>query len=442
MVVSDPTESHPDSGELASLAYGSLEKQKAKGVIKHLLRGCTRCAVQVAPEAELLLPQRSRRPIGDGTEYEPPIERAFDKARLHWRSLVTGQELVEEPAQEGGPAPWTPGEGEERCKALLLASWKQRYSDPSAMVALASLAAAEAEKRTEMSPEPDASRFDALAEAWAELGNAHRVNNDLREAEISLCHAACYAARGTRSPAVIARILDRTASLCTDQRRFKEAAELLDRVHALYREAGDLHLAGRAWISKGTSRSYAEDAEQGLRLIGAGLGLIDPRRDPSLVFSAVHTLIDITVRQERFAEARRLLALSRRLYVEHAGILNLLKRRWHEGKIAAGLGSLAEAEADFLAVRAGFAEHRMPYTVAIVSLDLATLYLRQGRLEETRELVEQTLATFRSLGIRREAIAALLVLHRALGRQKATLDLMYLVTARIRRVADGPMQPS
>jgi tetratricopeptide (TPR) repeat protein len=441
MVASDPAESHPDSGKLAILVYGNLEKRQAKDVIKHLLRGCPQCAREVAPEAELLLPQNAPRPAGDGGEYESPIERAFDKARLHWRSLKTGQTLAESEAVAlSGAPPWA--EGERRSQALLLASWKQRYNDPAAMVALASLAAAEAEAKAAMSPVPEPHLSDGLAEAWAELGNAHRVNNNLKEAELSLRHASRYAGQGTGSPAVVARVFDRTASLFTDQRKFREAAELLDRVHAIYREAGDLHLAGRAWISKGTSRSYAEDADQGLRLIGAGLSLIDPRRDPSLVFSAIHTLIDITVRQERFREAQRLLRLSRRLYAEHAGTLNLLKRRWLEGKIAAGLGSPEVAEADFLAVREGFAEHRMPYTVAIVSLDLASLYLRRGSLEETRRLVEETLATFRSLGIRREAIAALLVLHRALERQKATLGLMRLVTARIRRVADGPLQPS
>ena len=80
---SDAAESHPDSGELAGLVHGSLEKSQAKDTIKHLLRGCALCAAQVAPEAELLLPlphktPRPAPPVSDGTEYEPPIERAFE----------------------------------------------------------------------------------------------------------------------------------------------------------------------------------------------------------------------------------------------------------------------------------------------------------------------------------------------------------------------------
>lgn len=111
MVASDAAESHPDSGELTRLVHGSLEKSRAKDAIKHLLRGCAQCAAQVAPEAELLLPHKTSRsapPIGDGTEYEPPIERAFDKARRHWHALMTGEALPESELASvpGEPAAW------------------------------------------------------------------------------------------------------------------------------------------------------------------------------------------------------------------------------------------------------------------------------------------------------------------------------------------------
>lgn len=108
MLASDAAESHPDSGELASLVHGSLDKSRAKDAIKHLLRGCAQCAAKVAPEAELLLPQKTPPPLGDGTEYESPIERAFDKARLHWHALVTGEALPESELASvpGEPAAW------------------------------------------------------------------------------------------------------------------------------------------------------------------------------------------------------------------------------------------------------------------------------------------------------------------------------------------------
>jgi tetratricopeptide (TPR) repeat protein len=434
---------HPEAVELAEFIRGKLEEPKARLIVKHLLLGCPDCSATVEPEAEALLPGRALRAPSDGAEYEPSIDKAFETAQRHWYALQNGQRLAESDLAlpEELPAPWVGREGEERCHALLKASWKLRYNDPGAMVALATLATAEAEQ-TAAGRLDDPVLIDLLAKSWAELGNAHRVTNNLQDAELALRRAALCLGEGSGDPRLRARVLDRAASLLTDQRRFKEAGRLLDEVYAIHQTLGDPHLAGRALISKGTSHSYAEECEQGVRLIAAGLGLIEPRTDPSLVFSAIHTLIDLTVRQERFAEARRLLHLSRRLYTEHAGSLNLLKRRWLEGKIAAGLGDLANAETDLLAVRQGFALQRMPYTVAVASLDLATLYLRQGRTQETRRLVEETLATFQALSIRREAIAALLVLNRALERERATLDLMRAVTTRVRRGADGPTRRS
>jgi tetratricopeptide (TPR) repeat protein len=443
MVGKSVPEEHPEAVELAEFIRGKLDEPKARFVVKHLLLGCPGCGAMVEPEARLLLPGHALRPPSDGAEYEPPIDRAFKTAERHWQALQSGQRLAETDLAlpEELPAPWVGREGEERCHALLKASWKLRYSDPAAMVALATLATAEAEQ-TAAGRLDDPALIDLLAKSWTELGNAHRVTNNLQDAELALRRAALCLAEGSGDPRLRARVLDRISSLLTDQRHFKEAGQLLDEVYAIHQKLGDPHMAGRALISKGTSHSYAEESEQGMRLIAAGLGLIEPRTDPSLVFSAIHTLIDLTVRQERFAEAQRLLHLSRRLYAEHAGSLNLLKRRWLEGKIAAGLGDLATAEGDLLAVREGFAMQRLPYTVAIASLDLATVYLRQGRTRETRRLVEETLATFRVLDIRREAIAALLVLNRALERERATLGLMRAVTARVRRVADGPTRRS
>lgn len=443
MVGKSADQEHPPAVELAEFIRGKLEEPKARLVVKHLLLGCPDCSATVEPDAEALLPGRTLRPPSDGAEYEPAIDKAFATAQRHWYALQNGRRLAESDLAlpEELPAPWVGREGEERCHALLKASWKLRYNAPAAMVALATLATAEAEQAAAGRLD-DPALVDLLAKSWAELGNAHRVTNNLQDAELALRRATLCLGEGSGDPRLRARVLDRASSLLTDQRRFKEAGQLLDEVYAIHQTLDDPHMAGRALISKGTSHSYAGECGQGVRLIAAGLRLIEPRTDPSLVFSAIHTLIDLTVRQERFAEARRLLHLSRRLYAEHAGSLNLLKRRWLEGTIAAGLGDLANAETDLLAVRKGFALQRMPHTAAIASLDLATLYLRQGRTRETRRLVEETLATFQALSIRREAIAALLVLNRALERERATLGLMRAVTIRVRRVADDPTRRS
>src|SRR4029077_10693353 len=93
--------------------------------------------------------------------------------------------------------------------------------------------------------------MDLRARAFAELGNARRINEQFSEAERDFSRARAFLAEGTGDFLLEARVLDLEASLLSDQARFEDAISLLGKVHNLYQEAGDTHLAGRALISKG-----------------------------------------------------------------------------------------------------------------------------------------------------------------------------------------------
>ncbi|MDP9119754.1 MAG: hypothetical protein M3O15_00005, partial [Acidobacteriota bacterium] len=278
---------------------------------------------------------------------------------------------------------------------------------------------------------------DLRARAWAELGNAHRLGDDFIHAERDFACAMGHAEKGTGNPLLLARIMDLTASLYTDQRRFREAFHLLDWVHAIYRANGELHLAGRALLSKGLSMGYGNDYEEGIRLLAAGLELVDRRGEPELVLGAVHNLVWFLVESGHLKEGRRLLWWSRQLYARHGDLLLSIKVRWIEGKIAAGLGDFDDAEIAFWEARDGFEDLHRPYDVAVISLNLAAVWLAQGRNQEVREMVGELLATFRNLGIRREAIASLLVLQRAVDRERVTQHLVRSVAARLQRLEPG-----
>ena len=56
-------------------------------------------------------------------------------------------------------------------------------------------------------------------------------------------------------------------------------------------------------------------------------------------------------------------------YGEHPDLYARSRLAWIEGKIAAGLGHLDEAEAAFLAIRQHFLEEGNGYDAATVSLD-------------------------------------------------------------------------
>lgn len=304
----------------------------------------------------------------------------------------------------------------------------------------ASLAVSLAQQISQEHTRNRAELADLQARAWAELGNAHRVADDLTTAEADLARALECAEEGTGDPRLLALLMDLTASLYIDQRRFAEAVQLLDCIHAIFRSLGETHHAGRALISKGIATGYALATDEAVRLLGHGLLLIDAARDPKLVLAGVHSLLYFLVDGGRLAEASRLLVLSRPLYVAQGEKLEELKARWLEGLIAAGLGDDTNAEKAFGEVRTGFAEAELPYDAALVSLALAEVWLRAGRTHEIKVLVDEMLAIFRARQIRREAIAALLMLREALEQEGATVSLLRTVASELERLEREPMR--
>ena len=435
---------HPTPAALERFLRGDLTPREAVPIVIHLLAGCEACKEQMAPLARVVfgrgtLPEPA---AGSGAEYDFPLFRAFAavrrfaSARAHEREEARRESA--RPREVPPPAPLSAAErsarDRQRCEAFLEQCRSLRHRDPEAAVLLARLAVTVAEHLTPETAGEAGAILDFQARALAELGNTRRVAGDFPGAEADLARALERAGRGTGDPLLLARIMDLSASIYTSQRRFDEAFQLLDWTHAIYRAQGDAHWAGRTLISKGVAAGYALDAGEAIRLIGEGLRQIDPRRDPGLVLVAVHGLINFLVEGSRFAEARRLMDLSRGLYAACGERFELLKARWVEGQIAAGLGDDATAEEAFLEVRAGFETSGLPCEAALAALDLAAVWLRQNRTGEIRELIDQTVAIFRARKIRREAIGALLMLREACEKQQATAALLQAVATELERL--------
>jgi len=468
---------HPTPTEVSRLVGGTLSRDARRRLVVHLLHGCPQCARLLAPALALtpaMLARRARRAAGravakPGTgisgagtpaatapagksrvpaeprpaagaaagrqaatadPYDQPVARACALALRRFRELRRERRTagMPRPAASGGQDGAAPGDlaprhlrGLLRVEMLLAASWNLRYDDPHEMVRLAELALFAAE-RLEKARHGRAAIADLRARAWAELANAYRVADDLARAEKAMARAVSWLHRGSGDPWLLARVADLMASLLSDQRRFGDAGELLDKVHRFYRRVGDLHLAGRALVSRGIFAGYDNDPRRALALLLQGLELIDVDRDSRLAVNAVHAILHNLVERGRHRQARILLWRSRSLLVRHGGRLPLLQLRWLEGRIHAGLSRLDLAEAELLAARQGFAAAGSPYHAALVGLDLATVWLRQGKTPQVRELVQEMIAAFRALRIAREAVAALLILREACDRDEATLE--------------------
>lgn len=448
-------ELHPSPLELERFLGGKLSPREATAIVGHLLRGCEVCQERMEPYTQSMFrPGRpcSTPPPWSPSEYDFPIFKAFGSVRRFAEKQAqdetrevkkdTERILLDVFAKETPAPEATPGSSRSglrsagswrRCEALLEQSRQLRASDPEGMVLTASLAASWADRldpRVYAAPK----LADLRALARAELGNARRVTGDIGGAEAEMGRALELVREGTGDTQLLVRILDFMASLYTDQRRFPEALELLDKIYRVHQSHGDCHLAGRALISKGITAGHALDTEQAIRLLSQGLAQIDPQRDPRLVLAAVHNLIWFLVEAGRLAEADRLLEQSRNLYAAHGEQLDHLKVLWLEGRIAAGLDDQGRAERSFQQVRTGFEEAELPYDAALVSLDLAALWLRQSRTVEIRHLLDGILAVFKARNIRREAIGAVLMLKEALRKDTATLTLLQAVESDLQRL--------
>lgn len=438
---------HPRPADLEAFLLGELPSREAARIVAHLLTGCASCRKQMQPLAGVVLTPNNvsdEQTVEVGSRYDFPLFRAFAAARRYAAAVVRERWEAErdradprlrevprsEPRDTGSPSErdWV------RCEQILARYRELRHTSPEAMVTAASLAVVLAER---ISPALRGARqlADLQARARAERGNARRIADDLPGAEADLAAALERAGQGTGDPRLQAALLDLTASLCTDQRRFGEAAQLLDRVYAIHMELGESHEAGRALISKSNAAAYSLDLKTAVRLLGHGLALIDAGRDPKLVLAAVHNLLCHLVDDGQIAEAGRVLRESRALYCVHGGLLERLKGRWLEGRIAAGLADPVEAERSLREARSGFAQAGVAYDMALVSLDLAALWLEQGRTREIQALVSETVAIFQARGIRREAIAALLLLQEAVERERASASMLRAVASELQRLA-------
>jgi tetratricopeptide (TPR) repeat protein len=437
---------HPPSESFAALIAGNLDRGEQKRVIRHLIAGCADCG-DAAASAYRVLEQRgfATAPRYRPETYEFPVRYALRSARASFARLEREREVAarevaaalesdRSPLRELSPGEAAGVRGWARAETLLKSVERVRAESPARAFEVARLAV-EAATRLDVEAHPAGLVADLRCRTWAEMGNAQRLIGDLVAAERSLVAAQEHLAEGTGAPGLAADLLDRGASLRIDQRRFAEAEEMLDRLIALRRAEGRPSQVGKALVLQGLAAIYGEDPGVACSRFLAALEELDPVADGRLMFIALHNLVECEIELNRFEEARRAQRSLAPLYERHAREMDLLKRRVHDGKIAAGLDDLGSAEAIFRECRAAYGRHGMPFYVALADLDLAAVWVRQGRFAEVYEVADQLVGSFAALGIGREALASFLLLREAARNEKATTALIRKVVTEVVREA-------
>lgn len=264
---------------------------------------------------------------------------------------------------------------------------------------------------------------DLEARAWAYVGNCCRIRSDLRGGAEAFTRALAALERGSGDDAERARVLDLHASLLRAQRRLDESERTLEQAIRLYTAVDDRPGVARALIKQAMTVGYAGQTERAIELDRRALAMIDEPSQPRLAMSATTNLVQDLQVAGRLEEALALVPEARRLKLAHGSGTDLRRLRWTEGVLARDTGDLETAERLLLEVRGELVEDGNAYDAALVSLELAVLYVEQGRTAETRRLAEEMLPIFQSHDIGREAMASLMLFQQAALAERLTAGL-------------------
>ncbi len=437
---------HPDRALLERFLDGGLSAREGHDLQRHLFL-CPGCEERLLALLPVSLPPGSL----PGEDYQDLVRRLVDGCRLE--AGAHRRRLAEERA--AAPGLWREIEplGEERRRALVredprFGTWgfHEYLLDRARQAALQDVHSAElllrlalaVAGRLDRAGHGPGAREAAKARTWAWLGNVLRVRGDFQRAESAFRIAERHFSRSWLDPLDEALLLELQAPLRRAQRRFDEALELLEGALAIYREVNEPHLQGRSLMTKGVVLQYKGDLEEAAACFRRSLFLLDSLREPRLVGMSQYNLISCLQDAGQSAEAAALIPDARQMMEQVGTRSDRLRLRWTEGKIAAARGRLDTAEAILREVREAFAESALVFDQALVSLDLAAVYLRQHRSEETRRLAAEMIPVFQAREVHREALAALIVFQRAAELEQLTVGLVEEIAAYLRQARGNP----
>lgn len=319
----------------------------------------------------------------------------------------------------------------ELVTALIEHSHSLRFEDPAPMLHWAHLARIAADCSTTEGAGSQARLADLRTRAWGHFGNSLRVCGRLREAEEALSIAQRFAQRGTGDPLLKARLLEQLASLHIFQRRFEKAIRLAEEAGRLYQEIDQTHRWAGSQVTLAMAHIYAQEPDEAVKILNQAIPAIDPMEDPHLLVAACHNLVVCFINLGMPEQALALYSDTRSLDNDLDDTLIRLRFNWQEGQLLRDLGRLENAEEVLIKVREGFKNRGLAYEVAVVSLDLAAVYVKLSLVEEVRETVAEALPTFRALQVDREIIASLLQLQQVADQEVKALNLIRAISARL-----------
>ncbi len=394
-------------------------------LLAHLSETCPHCA-EVLLQAEVELQPNPASPLtqATSTSYEAAIHGALKtieadmRARPsdglsagHWLALLRlperdrCQAVCQEPERYGRL---------ELAERLLAVCRAKLPGHPHEILALTTLTRCVLRHAPEgPAPEGQIAR-ETYALAMAHHGNALKILGQLDAAAQLLSDARFWLdSSGSVDPMVEAEVDWLEGSLLTAQRRFHAAAHLLKRSVTTWREVGEIVEEGKALLSLSVAERQLDNLATCQLLIARAIDCFEESENHQLAIFARHNLAECYCESGEYGEAEQLVVGHRQQVEKAADPLTSLRFLWVDAKIACGLGEEKKGEALFQSVRQGFADLNLPYDSALAALELAALFLRQGRTAEVKGLVGEMVEVFDERDIHRETLASLILFQDA-----------------------------
>ncbi len=283
---------------------------------------------------------------------------------------------------------------------------------------------------------PGGERFRKRLEAscWGHFGNVRRVGGGYDSAGdvFAKCAELWRAGAGGDPHHLLdeGRVLGMEASLRRDQGRFTEALRLLRQALqvALARERPYLHL------NYGFVLEQIGDYEDAIR------ALREAEQDAPRHLR-VHVRFNLGVNfchLGQYEAAEDLLPEIARLAVESESKEHQTRVRWLAGRVAAGFGRIEEALGSFRRVQGEFIELGNTYDAALVSLELAKIYLERGETGSVKRLAREMAPVFVDVGVHHHAQEALSFFQAAAEQEAASVEMVARIILYLQRARCSP----
>lgn len=436
------TSEHPSAEALEAFVSGKAEGTEAQRVEDHLIAGCVRCLRRMHRE---VAEARRRAAVRRGLRM-PSDERGrgvyinLDVIRRRTLS-VDRQALLIEAERIVAPhllrdlllLPEADRRSVVRAgerfgfygvtELLIGESRSECFRDVARAVELGRLAVESAEALS-VEPYPPGLVIDARALAWAALGNTHRVRADLIDAERAMRTAWELVENGSGDRIARAEVLSLVGSLRMDQARFDEAIGVLTEAVQIFRAEGNRPQEGKLLVKLANVQGEVGDVDAAVALAAEARSLLREAEE-RLYLLAGQTLATWLREANRVEEARVTFDdLEPQFRARISDPTSLIRLDWLGARLLWSEGDHEGAERKLLSVRERYEDRGEPKRSCLVSLDLATLYLEQGRTREVRALARQMAPVFSSRQVHHHALAALVLFKQAAEAEKVSLGFV------------------